>query len=125
MGRPLPSNTTEKGSLAEDHALFYLEKQGLKLISRNYRAKSGEVDLIMQDQEDVVFIEVKFRQNEDQLSILETVPKWKQSRVIRAATLFLLEKQWFDQVYVRFDVLGLIGENFEEMTWIKNAFAVD
>lgn len=49
------------GKTAESRACEYLQQQGLRLVARNYRCKSGEIDLIMQDAQELVFVEVKFR----------------------------------------------------------------
>ena len=53
--------TQEKGRVAEEKALAYLMKQGLKLITQNYNCRLGEIDLIMRDKNHLVFIEVSSR----------------------------------------------------------------
>ena len=53
-----------KGDQAENLALDYLKQAGLKLIERNYRCRLGEIDLVMQDGDDLVFIEVRYRNTE-------------------------------------------------------------
>lgn len=50
-----------KGKAGEDEALSYLVRQGLTLIERNFRCRGGEIDLIMQDGGEVVFVEVSSR----------------------------------------------------------------
>ena len=51
------------GQHAENACCKYLQKQGLKLLSRNYRGKRGEIDIIMQDKDSLVFVEVRYRKN--------------------------------------------------------------
>ena len=56
-----PWRSLKKGEQGEAQALAYLQQQGLQLISQNYRCRSGEIDIIMQDGQELVFIEVKYR----------------------------------------------------------------
>ena len=62
-----------KGLQYEELARDYLLNQGLTLHLQNYHCRFGEIDLIMLDKETLVFIEVRFRQNEDYGSSIETV----------------------------------------------------
>jgi putative endonuclease len=52
-----------RGNDAEDACCSWLKRQGLKLLTRNYRSRRGELDLVMQDGGTVVFIEVRYRKN--------------------------------------------------------------
>ena len=47
------------GYKAEEKALFFLEERGLKVVERNFRCRFGEIDLIMQDNDVLVFVEVR------------------------------------------------------------------
>ena len=116
------TQTTQQvtGDQAEAQACAYLEKQGLRLIKQNYRVKSGEIDLIMQDKEARVFIEVRCRHNPNYGSGIETVTAVKRKRIISAATQYLLEHHLYDKVDCRFDVIGI--DAAQEITWIQNAF---
>lgn len=116
-------NTQQIGSGAELYARDYLEKRGLICIDTNFRCKGGEIDLIMRDQEYVVFVEVRYRTEVDLANILETITVPKQQRIIFAAKQFLLKQQWLDKVDCRFDVLCLNGS--EQCLWIPNAFEVE
>ena len=118
-------NTTTIGAHAENEALRYLERNGLKLIARNYKIKGGEIDLIMQDQEFTVFIEVKFRQSEIYGDAPTLVTPQKRQRLIRAAKTFLLEKNEYDTAHGRFDIIAIFADHSSEITWIKNAFEVN
>ncbi|MCP3669207.1 MAG: YraN family protein, partial [Gammaproteobacteria bacterium] len=60
--RQASDQTTRKiGTEAEDLALEYLKQQGLTLLNRNYHCRRGEIDLIMQDGNFLVFVEVRYR----------------------------------------------------------------
>jgi len=111
-----------KGQRAEAEALQYLESQGLRFVKKNYSCRQGEIDLIMFDQEVLVFIEVRFRRKEQYGSSIETVGPSKQRRIIRSALNYLQHNNLCDQVDCRFDVMGLDLTN--NIIWIKDAFQV-
>lgn len=113
-----------KGSLAETLARRHLERQGFKLITHNFRCKTGEIDLIMEDQEMLVFVEVRYRRETGLGSPLETVTHAKQRKLHRTAQFFL--QQHFANRWppCRFDVIGISGELDTSPTieWVANAF---
>lgn len=106
---------------AEEKACAYLKSQGLILIEQNFQLASGEIDLIMQDGEYVVFVEVRSRER-DYREALESITSAKQHKVIKTAMLYLLEKNCFNKVDCRFDVI--VTDN-TEIHWIKNAFSIE
>ncbi|NOS88877.1 MAG: YraN family protein [Methylococcaceae bacterium] len=107
-----------RGAKAEDQALAYLVRQGLKPVCRNFRCKQGELDLIMQDQHTLVIVEVRFRKTDRYGSAVESITPAKQSRII-AATHVYLSSQTIAQP-IRFDVVALSGNG--KIEWIPNAF---
>ena len=77
-----PSSPSQiKGLYYENLALKYLKKQGLKLLQKNYHCRLGEIDLVMQDEDCIVFIEVRYRENADFGNGLDTVNKTKQQNL--------------------------------------------
>lgn len=127
-------NTTQIGALAETDACTFLEKNGLILIEKNFTTldangkKNGEIDLIMQDKQHLVFIEVKMRNSPIFGDAVEMVSPQKKSRLIRTATCFLVNQQKFNYTYCRFDVVGIApctsAQHHNRITWIKDAFQV-
>lgn len=115
------------GATAEAFAEQYLKKQGLTLIAKNFLCKQGEIDLIMQENETIVFIEVRHRKNANYGSAVETVTWQKQNKIIKAATLFMMKHDWHEKKSVRFDVFACQGslEAKPEITWVKQAFYAD
>lgn len=113
-----------KGTHYEEEALAFLRKQGMTLVQANYRCKLGEIDLVMQDERGLVFVEVRYRQKRSHGGAIATVDHHKQRKVRNAARQFLLYHRLHDKVICRFDVLGLesgaTGET--SVQWIKNAF---
>lgn len=112
------------GRSAEQYAEKYLQSQGLIFMERNYQTRYGEIDLIMQDKQYLVFIEVRLRNN-PMVSALESVSFFKQQKIIRAAEAYLKKYRASHLQHCRFDVLALqqTAEGFIGH-WIKNAFEV-
>ena len=118
--------TREVGLEAEDLAYDHLIKQGLVGVERNYSSRFGEIDLIMKDQQALVFVEVKFRQSNQFGGAAVTVTPAKQQRLIKTALQYL--QQQAPDSDARFDVVAietkrqLDNNNSLEINWIKNAF---
>jgi putative endonuclease len=109
----------EYGQQAEQQALDFLQSHGLKLQERNFRCKTGEIDLVMRDAETLVFVEVRFRQSNDFGRALETVTHKKQRKLIATANRYLQMKH-IDRA-CRFDIIALNGAGATPVEWIKNA----
>ena len=116
------------GNLAEADACTFLQGQGLRLLERNFKIKTGEIDLVMQDGDYVVFVEVKMRTHEKYGSAIEVISSVKQSRIIRAATFYLLKQHQYFKARCRFDVVGISPHKkirrAQKITWIRDAFRV-
>jgi putative endonuclease len=110
----------EQGQAAEQHALVFLEAQGLLAITRNYRCRMGEIDLIMGCGNTAVIVEVRQRSANTHGTALDSITHAKQQRVSRAAKHWwiTLGQHQFD--HLRFDVVALQNESAPE--WIKNAW---
>lgn len=118
------TNQRQIGMEAEQKACAFLLRKGYRLIAQNYSCYSGEIDLIMQDQEDIVFIEVRIRHCMKYGSALESVTRAKMNKLIKAATVFLQAKKWLHQKNSRFDIIA-IQSSTNQIEWYKNAFTVD
>lgn len=111
------------GDYWEDVAFDYLHDKKLIKVKRNYQCKVGEIDLIMIDNNTLVFIEVKYRKNSDWVSAIESVTKSKQRKIIKAAQLFLLQNKKYKDWNCRFDVVSIQGnEQNPVIDWIEHAF---
>jgi len=113
------------GAQAEEQAKSFLETQGLRLSERNYRCRQGELDLIMQDGETVVFVEVRYRKNGAFGGPAASITPAKQRRIIVAANHYLLSRQNKKTPACRFDVLAITGKDPQNISWIKDAFQSD
>ncbi len=114
----------EFGQFCEQAVCQHLQQQGLLMIEKNYRCRMGEIDLIMQHKECLVFIEVRFRQQQSYGSSAETVDFRKQQKLIRCASHYLQKHRLTDQKACRFDVVGvkLNAAKILQFQWIQNAF---
>jgi putative endonuclease len=113
------------GDNGEQLALIYLKKAGLKLITRNFRKRGGEIDLIMQDDSTLVFIEVRLRQSNQFGSPIESVTYTKRQKIIRTAQCYLQENTAQYLAY-RFDVIGITPLNNDfKINWVKDAFQLN
>lgn len=116
------SSRREAGQRAETQAQQFLELHGLELVARNYRCRSGELDLVMLDKEALVIVEVRYRSRSDFMPAQESVDWRKQARLIRATEHFLLGRHNLRDRPIRFDVLAVAGEEDGAVTWIRDAF---
>jgi putative endonuclease len=113
----------QAGALAERAAERYLLQHGLNLVQKNYRARRGEIDLIMRHQAYLVFIEVRYRRSGNYGGALASVTVAKQKKLISAASEFLLRYKIPTQQACRFDVICVEGKLTEaKIHWIPNAF---
>jgi len=113
------------GVLTENLALKWLEEKGLSLITRNYRCKTGEIDLIMSDHSCLIFVEVRYRRNSTFGSALESVNRQKQKKLLRTAQVFLTKHPRYRGLPCRFDVMAAQPANNNlQWTWIKDAFGM-
>jgi putative endonuclease len=122
---PRPDNAhLHTGASGEALALAYLQRQGLRLVERNYRVargpsrRGGEIDLILRDRDGTwVFVEVRVRRSGRQGGAAASVNAAKQARLIRAAQHYLLAFAALPPC--RFDVVAIDGTQVE---WLRAAF---
>ena len=101
--------------VAEEHACKFLLKHGLSLVKQNFYSRFGEIDLIMQDGDTLVFVEVRKRQ-QGLTQALESITYAKQQKLVRAARYYLLKLG--KEVMCRFDAVLIDGHG--ECGWLKN-----
>ena len=103
----------EKGAQAEEKAADYLRSLGCSILERNYRSRLGEIDIIAQDGEGVVFVEVRSRARSSFGLARETVGFWKQRRIVKTAMMYALMKRL--DCPMRFDVIAFEGDRLEHL----------
>ena len=108
------------GRAGEKLAVDFLKKKGFKILKTNYKTVVGEIDIIAQDKEYIVFIEVKTRSSDNYGLPREAVDRKKQEKYYKTAT-FYLQKEKKTDANCRFDVVEI--EN-GQINHIFNAFGV-
>ena len=111
----------ELGQLGENLALKHLLEKGYKLLSRNFRFKHLEVDLIMQDENKLVFVEVKTRQTAEIGEPYLAVTRTKQKQIIKVANHYIIENDLQNES--RFDIVSIVHNSYRTaIEHIDNAF---
>lgn len=119
-------STTETGSRAERVGQRFLESRGLRVVARNFRCRTGELDLVMLDGQKLVMVEVRYRARAALVDPAVTVTATKRLRLLRAAARFLQARPAFRDHAMRFDVLALSGPlDAARCDWIRGAFTTD
>lgn len=103
----------ETGRAAEELAAELLRAKGMTLLEKNFRAKVGELDLVMKDKDEVVFVEVRARASGAYGGAAASVGGQKRRKVIRAAQVWLQARGWDGAC--RFDVVALEGGKAEHI----------
>ncbi|MDH5370595.1 MAG: YraN family protein [Gammaproteobacteria bacterium] len=122
------TTTREQGQYTENLACQYLENKGFKLLERNFHCRFGEIDLIMQQDNAIVFVEVRYRRSNNFGSGAESVTVNKQSKLIKTASIYLQQHAKLNKYPARFDIISITGSietnNIEniDFDWIENAF---
>lgn len=92
-------STTSTGSQGENLACEYLKKQGYEIIERNFRIRGGEIDIVAQDEEYLVFVEVKTRYSHEYGLPIESITPWKVKHLLKTAKFYLLKIGWGNGPY--------------------------
>ncbi|MDH5516675.1 MAG: YraN family protein [Gammaproteobacteria bacterium] len=112
---------SQQGKLAENIACELLESHQLKLLQKNYHCRYGEIDLVMQDEETLVFVEVRFRKSAQFGGAVESIDQKKQNKIRTTAQHYLQKHN--SKHNARFDVITLSSlEDKNKINWIKYAF---
>ena len=110
------------GQHGEQRAAQFLRKLGYAIVERNYRCPRGEIDLVAQDKETLVFVEVRTHRSREFGDPLASVNTRKQRQIAMTALHYLSRFHLHDRA-ARFDVIGIMGEgDTAQLTHIKAAF---
>lgn len=113
----------KRGNRTEQQAERWLHARGLTTLKRNYHCRQGEIDLVMEDNDSIVFVEVRHRSHDSHGGALASVDGHKQRRLIQAARHYLARHPQHATRPCRFDVVA--SGNAGEPEWIKNAFLAE
>jgi len=111
------------GKTAELLACKHLQAQGLSLLERNFHSRHGEIDLIMNHRDCVIFIEVRYRRESRFGSGAESVDRRKQAKILACAAYYLQRHPQAACCPCRFDVVAVSGAAGQpDILWIQDAF---
>ena len=116
------------GDTGEEYAVEYLKKHKYKILSRNYRKRFGEIDIIAEKKGTVAFVEVKTRHENPLTKPFEAVDARKQKKIYKTSIAYIYENNLncqyrFDvcEVYVNRNTLKLIEINYFENAFIPES----
>jgi len=99
------STSVNLGKKGEDKAAAALEAAGMQIIAKNFRSKTGEIDIIALDGEVIVFVEVKAWSAFGMEDLRFGINARKQQKIIKTAKFFLSENRKYSNMSIRFDVI--------------------
>jgi putative endonuclease len=115
------SSSSAKGQRSEQTAAEFLQREGYRILARNYRHRSGEIDIIAEEKGVICFVEVRSSRSSVCGDPLETVNLRKQRRIARTAGGYLGQYDLGDRE-ARFDVVGITYEPELRIRLVRNAF---
>ena len=119
------TTTTQIGTALEGRAADFLQAKGLTLLGRQIRVHRGEIDLLMADQDAIVFVEVRYRRHTKLGDGAETVDWTTRARLKRAAATLLAQRTELAAKPCRFDVISGHGPaESPHWTWYRDAFSL-
>ena len=116
---------TPTGRTFENKAVRILRRSGLQILVRNFSARTGEIDIIALEGEQLVFVEVRARSNPAFSSAAGSVDRRKQRRILNTARRFLQEHPELANLPCRFDVVAFEppqSATERRVNWIRSAF---
>lgn len=118
------SSHLQRGEQSEQLAESWLNQQGLCTVARNWRCRMGEIDLIMLEEDVLVFVEVRFRRNAHHGGAAASVDSRKQRRLVAAARHYLRLRPEAAMRRCRFDVIAMQPDHLDQISfdWIPGAF---
>ena len=118
----MPSPLQHQGYQVEQQAKRFLTQKGLIYLSQHFQCRFGEIDLIMKDNDTLVFIEVRSRKATSYSNALESISLNKQRKLIKTIHVYLYTHQLPHLTDSRVDIIGKDGSN--KLYWIQNALEV-
>jgi putative endonuclease len=115
------SERQKLGGAAEERVALYLQQQGCLILTRNFRCRSGELDIVAQHHRVLIVAEVRLRTTQTFGGAGASVTGPKRTRIVRATRYLLMRRPDLADLTVRFDAL-LLDAADGPIDWIQNAF---
>lgn len=116
----MAENKRAVGASKEDMACAYLKEQGFTILQRNFRSRTGEIDIVCREGRYLVFTEVKYRRTAKNGAPEEAVGPLKQRKIVETARFYLARFAVSPDTDIRFDVVAILGDH---IMLIRNAFS--
>lgn len=121
-------STHELGEEGENKAVSFLTQKGYSILERNFRIRSGEIDIIAlgktrKENDTLVFVEVKSLAHGSLENLSHLVNRIKQEKIIKTAKCYLQKYRQYSDRYIRFDVLAVDVPGENPVHHIVNAFS--
>lgn len=116
-------NRKQIGNCGEGRAASWLLRNGYSILVQNFRTEQGEIDIIAQKDNYLVFVEVKTLPQGTPELLSRVLDYRKQKRIIKTAKRFIAIHRQYSNSYIRFDVIVIDMPGFPEVYHIENAFA--
>ncbi|MCB5279814.1 MAG: YraN family protein [Candidatus Cloacimonetes bacterium] len=110
----------ELAKIGEDIAASYLTNRGYRVLCRNFQTKQGEVDIIVEKHQQIIFVEVKTRSYHSIQSAVDNVNYKKQLHITKTAQVYCKQNPQFDKYNTRFDVIIVLYDSYNDSYSIKH-----
>jgi len=117
------ANTKLLGNAGEDAAALFYAQKGFCVIERNFRTRFGEIDIILEKEDLLVFAEVKALPNGNAEILADELGPRKRHKIVETAKYFLKNHRQYSNKLIRFDVVVVGLPGFESVHLIENAFS--
>ena len=111
------------GNRGEDKAAAFLASKGYRIIERNWRTRTGEIDIIAEKEDVLVFAEVKTLPSGGLETLSHELNLRKQKRIIETSKFFLAKHRQYNNRKIRFDVLAIDVPELDPVYHIEDAFS--
>ena len=111
------------GNNGENRAAEFLKENGYQILHRNWRIRSGEIDIIACKDDVIIFVEVKTLPHGNSETLSHVLGTIKQKRIIETAKYFLYKYREYNDNYIRFDVIVVDMPGMKPVCHLKNAFS--
>lgn len=101
-------NRKQKGKAAEEGAVQYLTSQGYSIVERNWRCRSGELDIIAESEGDLIFIEVRSRSGELLQGTPEESVNARKIYQVRSTAQVFLHMKGYEERRISFDIITVL-----------------
>lgn len=116
-------STRQKGNIGEDKACEFLSAHGYTILDRNYRIRSGEIDIVASIDDVIVFVEVKSLPHGNIEILSHELNSTKQKKIIKTSKSYLQNHRQYNNRLIRYDVLAVDVPGLDPVHHIVNAFS--